>query len=110
MSVAVAEPQDVAEDGDGGCGARVCRSALEPGFWVVEAFGEEVAENRVEVVDDVFEDSDAVVRGAGLGVGDVFAADVGFHVFGEMSVVGGHEVIVEGHGVGHEFDDAGCGG
>ena len=37
---------------------------------------------------------DAGVDGFGLGVGDVLAADVGFHVFGEMAFVGGHEVVV----------------
>lgn len=110
MAVAVAQAEDVAEDGDGGRGACVREAFVEPVVWGFEAFHEEVAEHRVEVVADLAEGFDAVVDGFWLGFGDMFAADVGFKVFWEVALVGGHEVVVERNGVGDEFDDTGGGG
>ena len=68
LAVSVAEAEDVPEDGTGGYGARVCEALFEPDVWVFEAFHEEVAEDRVELVADLAVDFDAVVDGSGLRV------------------------------------------
>lgn len=74
VPVSVAEPEHMAEDRDGGRAARVGEAAVEPFVRVLEAFGEEVAEDGVEVFGHLAEDFDALVDRLGLGVGDVFAA------------------------------------
>ena len=89
VAVAVADAEDVAEDRDGGRGARVGEPFGEPVVRVEEAFEEEVAEHGLEVVADVSEGLDAVREGSGLRVCDFFAASVGLPVLGEVFLVGG---------------------
>jgi len=110
VPVTISQAKDVSENGDGGCGAGVRQPSVEPFVGVLETLHEEVAEHGVEMGGDLLECFDAFFGALGLGVGDVFAAGVGFEVFGEVACVGGDEVLVQRDGVGHELDDAGGGG
>lgn len=61
----------------------------------------------MEISGDLLEGFDAFFGALGLGIGDVFAAGIGFEVFGEVACVGRDEVLVQRDRIGHEFDDAG---
>lgn len=90
MAMSISKAEDVAEDGDGGCGASVGEAFVKPVVWVFETFHEEVVEDRVEVVNDLAKGLDALVYGFALGVGDIFTAVGGFEVAREVALVGGH--------------------
>lgn len=90
MPMSISKAEDVAEDRDGGCRACVGESFVKPVVWVFEPFHEEVAEDRVEVVNDLAKGFDALVYRFALGVGDVFTAVGGFEVVREVALVGGH--------------------
>lgn len=90
MPMPISKAEDVAEDRDGSCRASIGESFIKPVVWVFEAFHEEVAEDRVEVVNDLSKGFDALVYRFALGVGDVFTAVGGFEVVGEVALVGGH--------------------
>ena len=106
MAVPVAQAEDVAEDADGGGGARVCEALVEPVVRGHVFFLEEVAEHGVELFADLSEDLDAVVRAGALSVVDVLSTGVWFEILGEVSLVRGQEVVVERNGVLDEFDDS----
>ncbi len=107
MAVAIAEAEDVSENRDGGCTPGVGQAFFEPVVRIFESLHEEVAKDRVEMVDDLAERLDALVHGLCLDVCYVFAAVRGLEVIGEMPLVGRHEIIVKGDCVWHEFDNAG---
>lgn len=90
MPMPISKAEDVAEDGDGGCGASIRDPFVEPVVRVFETFHEEVAEDRVEVVNHLAKCFDALVNRFALGVGDVFTAVGGFEVVGEVAHMGGH--------------------
>jgi len=84
----------VAEDGDGGCAAGVGIAFYEPFVWVGEFFHEEVAHYWVETFGygPVFLDSD--VDGLLLDFSDLFAACSAFEIFGVVSFVSWHEILM----------------
>lgn len=90
MPMSVSKAEDVAEDRDRGCRASIGESFIKPVVWVFESFHEEVAEDRVEVVNDLAKGFDALVYRFALGVGDVFTAVSGLEVAGEVALVSGH--------------------
>ena len=98
----------MAEDADGGGAARVGQSSFEPVVRVLETFLEEIAKDRVEFVAHAFVDFDSLFGGLRLGVGNGLAAVGGFEILGEETLVGGHEVVVQGDRVGDELDDTAC--
>lgn len=106
VAVAIAEAENMAEDGDGGSATRVGEATIEPVVGVLEALHEEVPEDRVKVVRNLAESLDSLFHGFGLCIGNMFSAQVGFQIFREMPLVGRHQVVMQGNSVRHEFNDA----
>lgn len=89
MPMPISKAEDVAEDGDGGCRASVGEPFVKPVVRVFETFHEEVAEDRVETINDMAKGFDALVYRFGFSVGDVFTAVARLEVVGEVALVGG---------------------
>lgn len=90
MPMPISKAEDMAEDGDGGCGASIREPFIKPVVWVFETFHEKVAEDRMEVVNDLTIGFDALLYRFALGVGNVLTAVGGFEVVGEVALMGGH--------------------
>ena len=90
MPMPISKAENVAENGNGGRGAGIREPFIKPVVWVFETFHEEVAEDRVEVVNHLAKGFDALVYRFALGIGDVFSAVGGFEVVGEVALMGGH--------------------
>ena len=87
LAVPVAQAEHMAKDGAGSHGACIREPLFKPDVWVLEAFHEEVAQDRMELFADAAVGFDALVNRLGLHLGDMLAAVVGLKIFGEVALV-----------------------
>ena len=95
----------MAENGDGRRASSVGEAFVEPVIRVLEALHEEVTKHGVEAVDDLTEDSNALIYRSCLNVRDEFTAPNGLYVGWEMCQVRRHEIIMERDCIRYKFDD-----